>query len=88
MISLTILGVICLAIGIAVFAFAVKQSINRCQGNDELFKEFIGNICWGAIVGSLLLVGAVCFSTKESDEHHCEKCSVELTDSTMVIKSK
>ena len=88
MITLKILGAICLAIGIAVFAFAVRESMENSHGNDELFKEFIGNICWGAIVGSLLLVGAVCFSTKESDEHHCEKCGVELTDSTSLNKSE
>lgn len=88
MISLTILGAICLAIGIAVFAFAVKQSINRCQGNDELFKDFIGNICWGAIVGSFLLMSAVCFTTKEAEDNRCEKCNVELTDSTSLNKSE
>ena len=88
MISLTILGAICLAISIAVFAFAVRESMKNSHGNDELFKEFIGNICWGAIVGSFFLMSAVCFTTKEAEDNRCEKCNVELTDSTSLNKSE
>ena len=86
MISLTILGAICLAIGIAVFAFAVRESMKNSHGNDELFKESIGNICWGAIVGSILFFSVMCFSISEHKSKSNHQCCEHCEDNTMVIK--
>lgn len=84
-------GIICLMLGAGVFACAVYISAGNSKGDDERFKESIGNICWGAIVASLLLCGGFAIdvdSKKTTDEGcccHTECCEV---DSTMVNKSE
>lgn len=82
-------GIICLIIGALVFACAVYISAGNSKGDDERFKESIGNICWGAIVASLLLCGgfAIDVDSKRTTDEEC-RCQTECCeeDSTMVIK--
>lgn len=84
-------GIICLIIGALVFACAVYISAGNSKGDDERFKESIGNICWGAIVASLLLCGgfAIDIDSKRTTDEEC-RCQTECCeeDSTMVIKSE
>lgn len=89
--ELMIFGTICLVIGAIVFAIAVSLSVQNSKGDDERFKESIGNICWGAIVASLLLCGAIAIdadSKKTTDEGCCCQTECCEADSTMVNKSK
>ena len=84
-------AIICLMLGSGVFASAVYISAGNSKGDDERFKESIGNICWGAIVASLLLCGAFAIdadSKKTTDDGYC--CHTECceADSTIVIKSE
>lgn len=51
-------GIICLILGAGVFASAVYISVGNSKGDNERFKESMGNLCWGAIVASLLICGA------------------------------
>ena len=44
--ELMIFGTICLILGTGVFAIAVSLSVQNSKGDDERFKESIGNICW------------------------------------------
>ena len=84
-------GIICLMLGAGVFASAVYISASNSKGDDERFKESIGNICWGAIVASLLLCGgfAIDVDSKRTTDEEC-RCQTECceADSTMVIKSE
>ena len=84
-------GIICLMLGAGVFASAIYISAGNSKGDDERFKESIGNICWGAIVASILLCGAIAIdadSKRKTDEECC--CQIECceADSTMVNKSE
>ena len=86
-----LLGIICLILGAGVFACAVYISAGNSKGDDERFKESIGNICWGAIVASLLLCGGFAIdvdSKKTTDEEYCCQTECCEADSTMVIKSE
>lgn len=56
-------GIICLILGAGVFAYAVYISTGNSKGDDERFKESIGNMCWGAIIASLLLCGMFAIDT-------------------------
>ena len=84
-------GIICLMFGAGVFATAVYISAGNSKGDDERFKESIGNICWGAIVASILLCGAIAIDadSKRTTDEEC-RCQTECceADSTMVIKSE
>ena len=87
-----LLGIICLILGAGVFACAVYISAGNSKGDDERFKESIGNICWGAIIASLLLCGGfaiVDVDSKRTTDEEC-RCQTEYceADSTMVIKSE
>lgn len=89
--ELMLFGIICLMLGAGVFACAVYISAGNSKGDDERLKESIGNICWGAIVASLLLCGgfAIDVDSKRTTEDKC-CCQTEYceADSTMVIKSE
>jgi hypothetical protein len=89
--ELMLFGIICLILGAGVFACAVYISAGNSKGDDERFKESIGNICWGAIVASLLLCGGFAIdvdSKRTTDEECCCQTECCETDSTMVIKSE
>lgn len=89
--ELMIFGTICLVIGAIVFAIAVSLSVQNNKGDDERFKESIGNICWGAIVASLLLCGVIAIdadSKRTTDKECCCQTECCEADSNMVIKSK
>lgn len=84
-------GIICLMLGAGVFATSVYISAGNSKGDDERFKESIGNICWGAIVASLLLCGM--FAIEESskrtiDEECCCQQHGIQSDSTVVNNLK
>lgn len=84
-------GIICLMLGASVFASAVYISAGNSKGDNERFKESIGNMCWGAIVASLLICGAIAidaYDKKTTNEECC--CQTECcgVDSTMVNKNK
>ena len=85
-------GIICLILGAGVFACAVYISAGNSKGDDERFKESIGNICWGAIIASLLLCGGFAIvdvdSKRTTDEECCCQTECCEADSTMVIKSE
>ena len=87
-----LLGIICLILGAGVFACAVYISAGNSKGDDERFKESIGNICWGAIIASLLLCGGFAIvdvdSKRTTDEECCCQTECCEADSTMVIKSE
>ena len=89
--ELMLFGIICLMLGAGVFACAVYISAGNSKGDDERFKESIGNMCWGAIVASLLLCGrfAIDVDSKRTTKEEC-RCQIECceADSTMVIKSE
>lgn len=89
--ELMLFAIICLILGAGVFACAVYISAGNSKGDDERFKESIGNICWGAIVASLLLCGAIAIDadSKRTTDEEC-RCQIECcdADSTMIIKSK
>lgn len=89
--ELMIFGTICLILGTGVFAIAVSLSVENSKGDDERFKESIGNICWGAIVASILLCGAIAIdadSKRTTDEECCCQTECCEADSTMVNKSE
>jgi hypothetical protein len=89
--ELMIFGTICLVIGAIVFAIAVSLSIQNSKGDDERFKESIGNICWGAIIASLLLCGGFAIDTdskRTTDEGCCCQTECCEVDSNMVNKSE
>ena len=85
--ELMIFGTICLMIGAIVFAIAVNLSIQNSKGDDERFKEAISNLCWGAIVASLIICGAMAIeadSRKTTDEEFCCQTEYCEADSTML----
>lgn len=89
--ELMLFGIICLMLGAGVFASAVYVSVGNSKGDNERFKESIGNICWGAIVASILLCGAIAIdadSKKTTDEGCCCQTECCEADSTMVNKSE
>lgn len=89
--ELMIFGTICLVIGAIVFAIAVSLSIQNSKGDDERFKESIGNICWGVIIASLIICGSMAIqadSKRTADKECCCQTECCEADSTMVIKSK
>ena len=89
--ELMIFGTICLMIGAIVFAIAVNLSIQNSKGDDERFKEAISNLCWGAIVASLIICGAMAIeadSKRTTDEECCCQTECCEVDSTMVNKSE
>lgn len=73
-----IFGIICLMLGAGVFATAVYISAGNSKGDDERFKESIGNICWGAIVASLLICGLFAIDADSNRETDVE--CVELNN--------
>ena len=84
-------GIICLMLGAGVFASAVYISAGNSKGDAERFKESMGNMCWGAIVASILICGAIAIdadSKKTTDEECCCQTECCEMDSTMVIKSE
>ena len=88
---LLLFGIICLMLGAGVFASAVYISAGNSKGDDERFKESIGNMCWGAIIASLLICGG--FAIEESgkrttDEECCCQTECCESDSNMVNKNK
>lgn len=85
--ELMIFGTICLVIGSILFAIAVGLSVLNSEGDDERFKEAISNLCWGAIIASLIICGSMAIqadSHKTTDEEH--RCQTECceADSTML----
>jgi uncharacterized membrane protein YvlD (DUF360 family) len=85
--ELMIFGTICLVIGAIVFAIAVSLSIQNSKGDDERFKEAIGNLCWGAIIASLIICGSMAIeadSHKKTDEEYCCQTECYEADSTML----
>lgn len=89
MINLTILGVVSLALGIGIFVYAILTLVKNSNNNDNMFTQGIANLCWGAIVGSILFFSVMCFSISEhksKSNHQC--CEQSVTDSTMVIRSE
>ena len=85
MINLTVLGVVSLALGLIFFAIAVYRSVKNSQYNDDQFKHYIENICWGALVGTILFFSVICFSVRDhisKSNHQC--CEQSVTDSTVV----
>ena len=85
--ELMIFGTICLILGTGVFAIAVSLSVQNSKGDDERFKESIGNICWGAIVASILLCGAIAIDADRKrtiDEECCYQTECCEADSTML----
>ena len=89
--ELMLFGIICLMLGAGVFASAVYISAGNSKGDAERFKESMGNMCWGAIVASILICGAIAIdadSKKTTDEECCCQTECCEMDSTMVIKSE
>ena len=89
--ELMIFGTICLILGAGVFAIAVSLSMQNSKGDDERFKEAISNLCWGAIVASLIICGAMAIeadSKRTTDKECCCQTECCEADSNMVIKSK
>jgi uncharacterized membrane protein YvlD (DUF360 family) len=85
--ELMIFGTICLVIGAIVFAIAVNLSIHNSKGDDERFKEAIGNLCWGAIIASLIVCGSMAIQAdkhKTTYEEHCCQTECCEADSTML----
>ena len=72
-------GIICLMLGAGVFASAVYISAGNSKGDNERFKESIGNICWGAIVASLLLCGGFVIEESSKRTTKRRRCSREET---------
>ena len=89
--ELMIFGTICLILGAGVFAIAVSLSMQNSKGDDERFKESIGNMCWGAIIASLLICGmfAIDADSKRATDEEC-RCQTECceADSIMVNNLK
>ena len=92
---LIIFGIICLLFGAGIFAAAVYISANSNKEDDEKFKESIGHLCSGAIVGAILFCGVFAIAIQENckqttDEGCCCQtancCQTECceSDSTMV----
>ena len=89
--ELMIFGTICLVIGAIVFAIAVSSSIHNSKGDDERFKEAIGNLCWGVIIASLIICGSMAIQAdrhKTTDEEYCCQTEYCEADSTMLNGSK
>lgn len=85
--ELMIFGTICLVIGAIVFAIAVSLSVQNSKGDDERFKEAIGNICWGVIVASLIICGSMAIEAdkhKTTDEEYCRQTEYCEADSTVL----
>lgn len=84
--ELMIFGTICLVIGAIVFAISVNLSLQNSKGDDERFKEAIGNMCWGAIIASLIICGSMAIqadSHKTTDEEHC--CQTECCEADSIM---
>lgn len=91
--ELMIFGTICLVIGAIVFAISVNLSFQNSKGDDERFKEAIGNIYLGIIVASLLLCGLFAIdadtdSNRETDVECCCHHHGIQSDSTVVNNLK
>ena len=86
---LIIVGIICLLFGTGIFVSAVYISANSNKEDDEKFKESIGHLCCGVIVGAILFCGVVAIVIQESgkqttDDGCCYQTECCKSDSTMV----
>lgn len=88
MINLTILGVVSLVFGLTLFAIAVYQMVKNCGNDDTKFKHYIENLCWGAIVGSILFFSVMCFSISDHKSKNDHQCCEHCEDSTSLNKSE
>ena len=84
MINLTILGIAFLILGLTLFVFTVLSAAKHSNGNDNRFKESIGNLCMGAIVGTILFTSVMCFNVRDTMKKECMQC-MERADSTMGV---
>ena len=85
--ELMIFGAICLVIGAIVFAIAVSLSVQNSKGDDERFKEAIGNLSWGVIIASLIICGSMAIevdSKRTADKECCCQTECCEADSTML----
>lgn len=86
MIGLTILGIICIFVGIVIATIAVNKSIYQSNGDEEKLKGYIDNLCWGSFVGTLIVCGVFCLSVENPDSNIQNNEEYILTDSTLTNK--
>lgn len=86
MIGLTILGIICIFVGIVIATIAVNKSINQSNGDEEKLKGYIDNLCWGSFVGTLIVSGVFSLSVENPDSNIQNNEEYIMTDSTLTNK--
>ena len=86
MIGLTILGIICIFVGIVIAIVTVNKSISQSNGDEEKLKGYIDNLCLGSFVGALIIYGVFCLNVEKTDSKTQSNEEYNLSDSTLTNK--